>query len=641
MWNHNRTRLMVIAGAICFLFAALGFSGALNLASFKKNYLESLAAGYQVGAISTKRMIEYSVRYGKPLDKFNGMSEILTDLKNGMEWLDQVRVISTGGKVLYDANGPRQEEWLPQKLRQAARFNGENAAAPYLVSAWGAEYHVFVPLKDKNNVWIGSLDLSSRADLINSRVDGRVGAVAQSTAVIALVSVSVLAFLLFIIAIVDSQGELRRRRIVLLVSAVFVLAQAFSCLLNLQVFQKAYVEVAKSTMTVLARSVKGDIDSVVGRGVSYNRLVGLDQYLEQLIVNSPEIERIAITDSSGAVMYRAPSKSASADFARGETEQYRYFQTLIDDMDGVGGTVHVWLSQQYFYNKSREMAFDFAAVSGLFILVLTELVYLTPLLLRGLTQYVPASLQTLPHGLRPAAFLFFFAVSLVLGIGALKIESLKLATGPLVPALAAGAGAWIGDLGARRFWRGSARLLYVLGSVVALVAGMAVKNHCGPISLFGLFVLSGIGWGVAAAGWRCFSPVCRGPESLPSLYGGIFCGSFAGGITGALMVTRVMPELIFAGAVFLLLLVLPLGRQPEDGKDGLLLNVRPLGPVTGWLAAASLGLTWSAVSNRPEGIGLLVLGGLFSAAGCWWWLHRLGVESAFGGDPEEDAREGG
>ncbi|HWR38977.1 MAG TPA: hypothetical protein VN611_05725 [Patescibacteria group bacterium] len=628
MRTHNRLRLLVIAVAILFILVALCVSGALNIVSFKQNYLESLSAGYKVAAMSAKRTIEYSVRYGKPLDKFNGMGEILAELKNSLEILENVRVIATDGRVLYDPAGPVKDQWLPWQLRQAANSAAEAEGTPYAVGVWEKEYHVFIPLRDKQNAVIGTLDLSIQAALINNQVNTRVWAVVQATVVIVIVTLNFMVFVLFAIGIVNDRGEVRRRRVIMVVAAVFTLAQVAFCLVNMQLFQKAYVEMAKNTMAVLAHSVKEDVGSVVSRGVTYNRLVGLDQYLGQLIVNSPEIDRIAITDSSGAIMYRAPAGGAGADPKPGEPLQYRYFQALPDDKNAVGGTIHVWLSQEYIYGKSKELVIDAVATTGLFFLFLIELIFYVPILQRYFAAGAPKWTAASPHPLRLSGFMLYFTASLELGFCAVQTENLAmlrhtLTAGSVIPAVLTGLGALAGAFGSRYLQRDTARLLYIGGALLALTGGAVAMSVSGLFPFVVAMAVSGLGWGGAAAGWRHFLPADRDPR-LVSLYRGMFCGSLAGCIAGALLATRMSWGLTFAGGAIILLLVLPASRQWGEAEGPTLerMKVGDVGWLTGLLTLVPPIVVWGAVAGRAEGLAALLLAGVAGSRWCWRRLTR-------------------
>ena len=617
MRNDNRLRLRVIAVAILFIIVGLCFGGALNVMSFKKNYLESLAAGYHVGAMSTQRTIEYSVRYGKPLDKFSGMQEVLNNLKSNLEQIDNARIVSRYGEILYDLDGPVHSQWLPWSLQKIARFDSVAGQRPYGMGFVKDEYHVLIPLRDKHGGWIGTLDVFTQAEAINRLVNDRVWSVAQITVVIALVSLNFMVFLLFAFAIVDLRGQLRRWRLLALVAAIFILAQLTFCLSNVELLQKSYIEMARSSMSVLARSVKNDVNSVVALGVSYDRLVGLDRYLGQIISNSPEIDRIAVTDNRGEGLYRAPADRSAEGIVPGEALQCRFFQGLMEDKNGQGGTIHIWLSRDYINTKIKELASDSAAVAGLFLLLLMETILLLPLLRKYDGEDAADLTEPVPHSLRPVAFLFYFAVSLELSVCVAR-------TGvwPLSSALAVGLGAAVGAGWSRRR-QPDAWWLYVGGVLTAVGGVLLALLFPSRQAVLAALLLSGAGWGLAAAGWHGFGAGDGDKGKNVSLYTGMSCGSLAGCIAGALLADRMGALIISGGTLLVLGLVLWVGNRRKQGE----IKVRGITDkkfvlLTGLLTAAPLVLIWSVLSLSANGVGLFGIIVVFLAGSYYEWVRR-------------------
>ena len=307
----------------------------------------------------------------------------------------------------------------------------------------------------------------------------RVWTVLQSTVVVAILSLNFMVFVLFALPILNGQGKVHKKRLVFVVVTIFALAQFFFSLMNIDLFKKAYVEMAKQSMSILTHSVQEDINKVVLKGVPYTRLNGLENYFEQIIAGSPEVERIAILNGEGAALYRAGNAAAWV----GDDSQRHYFQPLIYDKNGAGATLHAWLSMSYIEDKIKTILLDAGAVAILFLFCMVEMVTLLPYL-RHFTHEAAAKAALVSTELRLiyagrlAVFNFFLAADFLLTLTAWQLRTpLMLAVATV--AMAAGAKIiWIG-LQAQK------NRLSSLGSMMAWNqwrAGIAGGSVCGCLS---------------------------------------------------------------------------------------------------------------------------------------------------------------
>lgn len=364
--QNSRLRLILIAAAIFLIMGALSIGGWLNSVTFQKNCEESLAASYQVAALAAKRNIEYAVRYGNPLHNFNGMEQVLEDVFDNAPAVKRVRLVDKSGQVISDIEGIGAKQPAAQGIAEMPDFTAVQADTAVKAIQVGEEYHVFVPVRDKEGNWLATMDIAVPSMVVKQQVKKYSWTVVQSTVVIAIVSLNFMVFVLFAVPIVDTAGQIRRGWLIAIVGIIFALAQISYSIFSINLFEKAYADMAKSNMSLLTKSVKDDVETMLAQGVPYSELVGLEEYLAQIIAGSPEIAGIAINTQEGQTIAQAAAAqpSGSSHFAT-----LRHFAELLPDRNGTAGLIQIWMSMSYMNAKMQEMLRDAVIIAGLFFLL--------------------------------------------------------------------------------------------------------------------------------------------------------------------------------------------------------------------------------------------------------------------------------
>ena len=94
-------RIILIVLAILALSQALGTF--LSVMSFEKIYLKALITKYEILGKDTKRKIEQSLKFGKPLKRFMGMDRLVMPIFQLSDDLHAVLVTDPAGNVLFSS----------------------------------------------------------------------------------------------------------------------------------------------------------------------------------------------------------------------------------------------------------------------------------------------------------------------------------------------------------------------------------------------------------------------------------------------------------------------------------------------------------------------------------------------------------
>ncbi|MBI5592725.1 MAG: hypothetical protein HY881_19840 [Deltaproteobacteria bacterium] len=157
-----QTKIFLVT--LIILVSALMLNSVLSLASFEKIYVSSLISIYEVSGKNLKRKIEISLRLGKPMDKFEGMERLLSEVMAKNPEITDVGVGNIDGEILYHSNpkiiGTRFSPSLPS-------FTSPDQVHSQLIRN---TYVTFLPLTDRSNTIIGAVSFSFPQAVIYGRL---------------------------------------------------------------------------------------------------------------------------------------------------------------------------------------------------------------------------------------------------------------------------------------------------------------------------------------------------------------------------------------------------------------------------------------------------------------------------------------
>lgn len=359
----GKLRLVLVAAAMVLIIVALVGVGVFNIILFKKSYEDSLSRSYQVAIFPAKRNIEYALRYGKPLSHFFGMEELLQKIENNIPEVEELNIVQPDGKILYDRNGAVTGKSLPSGLIDKIGFVPTGSDANMVTVFLNDKYHYLIPLKDKDNQLAGFINMALPKSVIHAYVDENMWKLLQSTVVVGITSLNFLVFILFAVPIFDTNGGVRKKRLITTVITVFLLANVGYTTLSASLFSRSYETLTAKNMAIMLQSIGDDINSVLAKGVVYEDLTGIDDYLGKIIAGSPDIGDIAISDGRGQILYHILAAEASGN----RSENSMVSRDLLADRSGVSGTITIILSQAYIYGNLKSIVLSSLVVTGCFL----------------------------------------------------------------------------------------------------------------------------------------------------------------------------------------------------------------------------------------------------------------------------------
>ncbi len=595
-------KIRLILSAIVLLMLALGFNAMLSLNSLEKLYVESMASQYSAIGKDLQRNLEKSLKFGKSLEKFIGIENILIDAKQhilhsmseefGAENFFtsisgdiSVSIALPDGKILYSTNQELVNSVLPEEARQNYTAIDTNAGTYF---EYHATYIVPLPIRDGKKTWVGSgiITFSER------QIKSLLAAVQQKSIrrIVENLAASVLLLLLLFrcfTARALEHGTFPKQKISAIMLFVIGTAQLVFSATNTNDFRIYYLDINRAKIRTMTTLLKEDIEFYFTKGIKINKLMKMEASLGEIIASLPELDHIVILDQQDTPLYMANKERAAnmQTLSGAEAEQLRQTLSLeinpeysvrleLMSQNNVEGFISANASKEGYIstNLSREViraklfdiALDSATILVISMLFLGELLIM---IFQVIEEPVAAEQRRIHYNaIRPAAFLFLFGMDSCISFVPLHIErlyeplfglskdivmGLPISIEMLFAGIATAiAGVWVD----RRKWHEpflTGLFLAGLGNIYSWFAPDALQ-----------FIISrgltGFGYGLALIATQGFvishADEANKAQGLAYLLAGIFAGSICGGSVGAMLADRMgYPPVFLFGAMLLLL----------------------------------------------------------------------------------------
>jgi predicted MFS family arabinose efflux permease len=556
-----QTRKIYLATLLASLFVlviVLSFNAWLSMTALKKNYVTSLTGSYTVAGSECRRKIEYAVRYGKPLENFYGMKELLQEVKQDATDLIDVRVVLPNGKILYDLKG-RAAGALSDKLFRELDFR-PNLKENIVIRHEG-NYALFLPLLDSQNKCIGLLNLVFNESLVNARVHlFWQQNIRDMLAVASLAAVS-LGILLFVIPIVNKAGVIRKKLIFTILLSVLGAAQIYYGLANVTMLKNMYLDIARKNMQLSGRIIQKDINQILLKGVPYTEMAGIEAWFGNIMGMMKETGSIAIHDAKGRTRYTSSSSDAKND-SQLPPPDYTSTLPLNRSLNGEEGTLQIVLSRAYIDAKIRDLRLDVLTILVTSFFFAVELIIFLLFLLTMQTQKAGTVAAPVEENLtiriiRPLAFLFFIvfdmSISFIplymkklyepfLGLPKDIILGLPISAEMFCIALSSFLAGLLID---KKGWR----LPFFLG--LSVVGTGILFSALAPNALFFIVAraIIGIGYGFTLVSMEGYLLTSQSKNSrlagFSQLYAGLYAGKLCAAALGAMLAERLGYSTVF------------------------------------------------------------------------------------------------
>lgn len=608
--KEDKLRRMVLFSFAIVTVISMAFTGVLHISSFQQNYTESLISSYSVAGGESVRKIEYAVSYGKPLENFYDIESVLGEVLDDFPDIIEVQVVSQDNEILYNQEGRLESQFLPESLHKLASFPSEDQEN-YRYTREEGLYNLFLPINDRDGQWVGSLNIVFPQAVITEPTNHYTMLLLRYLGIMALAGFLLLAFVsrvisyrsssgqdtgdmddglsfdTSLISFITPSGEINRKMIMIIMILMLGSIQVAFGWINYNMFKDAYQANARNNITLVAGIIQKNIESVIEKGVSYDQLYRLDDYLEGIVETVPEMERIYLASDKGEVLYYTDPGSdkngllSQENETSGESADQKdpfllYDRSLAEDVGQNSAQLHVELSQSFFDNRMRNILLDTGTMVVVsFVLMIEAILFLIIILKKQFSSKVttdarlktPARYKPLDMGIvRPLMFLLGSAVFMASAFIPLMMQQLyqplwglskSVVLGLPISAemlFAAVFAVVAGSLVDKQDWR----YVFTLGTII-FAAGLFFSYQAfHPLFFIMARAIAGAGYGtilIALRGFVNSRPLeADRTEGFSAFVSGLYAGFIAGVVVGAMLADRIgYAQVFLVSLVFCLL----------------------------------------------------------------------------------------
>lgn len=585
-------KIWILSVFTVFIAIAMSFVSWLIYAVFSQSYREIKQQYYGVVSRQIVEDIENSIRNGKQIERFYGMDKVLGDML-GLISTEQVpintAITDINGSVLYNSysDSDRKEEYnallLNENVMYNISFDGEGSSAFRIADA--GEYEVMIqPIYDREGSQIGAMTLFYRlADIEQELLPQK-----QRSDMVTMACIGATILLLVIYFVVlprsicevgknsapDSVEELRRKQhedkflFVIPVLAIMV-GLLVQCVIAYNEYQKRYKDVMFEGAVGISSYIGEIINDLYEKGVDYDRMNGLPEYLAVKVEDSPLLWNVSVVN-------------VYADTSDILTRSSEYNVSLkISGDDSLNTFINVEISKEYIDEKMLGMLLVFAVTFAVALIMIFELLKLPDAMFTRISRNFRQS-ETVQAGavapvLRLGAFIAYTGMYVGIPFSSVLITQWNksvlglpvtfLASIPMTAELLATMLCSLFLLPVYR--RMDLKLLFSVSAVISALANVLCFFSGSPESLILLRFMSGIGF--AGIKYSLNSIVSLGsltPENTTSnlaalnagLLGGITCGGTLGAVIASSV--NVHTSYLIAGVFIFAFVVAVLALSP-------------------------------------------------------------------------------
>ena len=617
-----RFRLYVGALAVIALVMTLGFNVLLSVSTLDRLVTESLLSGYRAAGGHLAQSIERGLRFGKPIEQFAGMGEMLRDLQEGTPGMHTVEIVNVGGNVLYavgELAGPGQDD--DRAKRRAYDLSVLSNGVESSTNAFWAGPHTYrIVIVLHHNGVVGGVALEITATQIKAATRGFMHwAVALLVLACIVAGVTLSAWIGLLTSTAESRKNLGRSLGAVLLVLIGSIQVAYSAGM-LSLFDSFLHNAMRDKSALTARFIKRDFEYIIHKGVDVQALPGTEALLEQTVAAHPELSGALLSTTDGMTIASAGQTDEHTTVVRESID--RYWPSRFRQHEAVLH-LRLYLNQAHLTDNVLALGVDLATSIVISLLLLLELSRIMGLLstrmLLAQPDQPPKGCVPVPNSqaqaLRTGGFLFFLAYDM--GISFIPVlararysplwglpEQVLVGLPISAEMICAGAALLVAGMVSERFgWRTTFALGVAAATMGLFIAGVLA-------SLSGLIVsrgISGFGFGLVlmAAQIGTLNEKNAG-YSLAGVFAGIFAGSICGASIGALLVERIGFDTVFFVAACLAPAAMSIlfFDKRRDGHEQLTTPEPAPGVETGYASGAA----WNFLRDQRMHVLLAMIG---------------------------------
>ncbi len=374
-------KIWILGVFAVFIAIAMSFVSWLIYAVFEENYREIKQQYYAVVSYQIVEDIENSVKNGKQIERFYGMDSVLSDM---LELVStdtipvKTAITDISGNVLYSSFGmsENKSEYFAmiaeQHIQDNIQFAESEASSYKIVNSQEYEF-MLQPIFGTDGSQIGSMMLFYRTADISTELLPQKQSSDLATSIT--IAITILLLIVYFLFLPRSIGEVnpdeteveaysRKQKEDKLMFVVPVIAIMIGllvqCVVSYNEYQERYKKVMFEGATGISEYIGEIVDDLNRKGVAYDRMNGLAEYLADKVEDSPLLWNISIVN-------------VYADTADLLTRTSEYNVSLPIGIQGEQNMhINIEISKEYIDSKMMSMLLVFAVSFAVALIMIFE-----------------------------------------------------------------------------------------------------------------------------------------------------------------------------------------------------------------------------------------------------------------------------
>lgn len=414
-------RKWLISTFTVLIVAAFLFVWWMSSSDFENSYREIKQQYYGVIEVQVVNEVETSIKYGKKLDSFYDVSSIFGKLTTLLPSHVKAVITNSRGEILYTSfdSSADKKDYLAvfRNPRVLTKVENLSAAKNYTSMVQDKFEIMMLPISDKNQNVVGSFSLIYPASAINEELKPERMANLRISLLVLIIAVLILIIFLSYVPIPNEAERdpknasltntlsLKRRQLILIIvtSLIIMGGIGVQSIITYNHYQMKY----KSALTEGARGiltyVDNSITSLHQRGVKYEKMQGMSEYLTNKVKETPILWNIRVYNAiadTGEALNRANTWVISA--------------PLATEANGEKMQVEIQISQEYLDRKMLNMLLQFLATLIVSAVIVFEVMRLPDILIfrksRQFNTNSPEQYERITTSLRILSFIAFMGM---------------------------------------------------------------------------------------------------------------------------------------------------------------------------------------------------------------------------------------
>lgn len=590
---HNIRRLVLVF--MLLIIIATGFNAFLSNLAFKNIYVNSIISQYNVIGNVLKKKIELSLNFGKKIDTFLGMQALLQTNQRYLTLMNSeqptrpdvhIFISTPQGQILHTTRQDPDASLLSNEIIESLNFfvTATPGSKNYFIK--NDRYFIVFPLKN----WDNSLAAVQVISFPEISIIKYLGTLLKSSMIVwfwvLMVSFAML-FLLFYMRLRKTRDRdvsgsplslLKTKKFSYGLFLIIAFCQILFSFTQIHKFSSHYLTINQDKAKTVNHFMKDQVENLLEKGIDLISMNQAEQFIGNMIADIPEFNSIMISDNKGNRLYYADRESRlnhlSADIGTIDLNKpKKYFRTVpLMHADEKAGTISILISEKILNTFLKKIFMDASTIVLVSIFFCVEIMILFFISLQR--KQSPEKKQMSTRIIRPIAFVYFFAIDIIVSFIPLYMkelyhnspiffisESMSLSL-PITVQMVFTAvsilmvGAWCDKKG----WQ-QPFLFGLFFSALGFVAASVSKS---PLLFLASIAIAGFGYGLSYISAQNFVTTNSVPEKkaqgLSEYYAGCIAGSLCGIVTGGMLAEQIgFANVFFIGFAILVCLLVWFG----------------------------------------------------------------------------------